>query len=144
MATGCSSSATGTRRTSAARNWALDAVSAWAAVVVDASVVDGAAVVEVTLVAGPAPWSGSSPEQPATARARARSAAGPRRVGRMPDIVVGYDEVCSPAVRCRSHSDAVAGCIVRSTTASSSPCRASRSTWSRSRAANPSTVRAAS
>jgi hypothetical protein len=44
----------------------------------------------------------------------------------------------------RSHSEARVGCMVWSTTASSSPWRASRSTWSRSRAANPSTVRAAS
>jgi hypothetical protein len=44
----------------------------------------------------------------------------------------------------RSHSVAVAGCMVWSTTASSSPCSASRSTWSRSRAAKASRVRAAS
>ena len=44
----------------------------------------------------------------------------------------------------RSHSEDRVGCMVWSTTASSSPWRASRSTWSRRRAANPSTVRAAS
>jgi hypothetical protein len=44
----------------------------------------------------------------------------------------------------RSHSDAIVGCIVWSTTASSSALSASRSTCSRSRAANASTVRAAS
>jgi hypothetical protein len=44
----------------------------------------------------------------------------------------------------RSHSEARVGCMVWSTTVSSSSCRASRSTWSRRRVANPSTVRAAS
>ena len=44
----------------------------------------------------------------------------------------------------RSHSDALVGATVRSTTASSSAERASRSICSRSRAANASTVRAAS
>jgi hypothetical protein len=44
----------------------------------------------------------------------------------------------------RSHSEARVGCIVWSTTASNSAARASRSTWSRSRTTNASTVRAAS
>jgi hypothetical protein len=44
----------------------------------------------------------------------------------------------------RSHNDAIVGCTVWSTTASSSALSASRSTCSRSRAAKASTVRAAS
>jgi hypothetical protein len=43
-----------------------------------------------------------------------------------------------------SHSDALTGCIVWSTTASSSPVSVLRSTCSRSRVLNASTVRAAS
>jgi hypothetical protein len=98
MATGCSSPATLTSRTPAARNWALVAAWADAAAVVDgASVVDGATVVEVTLVAGPGSASGPSPEQAATTRARTSSAAGPRRVRRMAAILVGRGELCSPA-----------------------------------------------
>ncbi len=46
--------------------------------------------------------------------------------------------------RARSHSDAWVGCMVRSTTASSSALSASRSTSWRRRAANASTVRVAS
>jgi uncharacterized membrane protein YdfJ with MMPL/SSD domain len=44
----------------------------------------------------------------------------------------------------RSHSEAEAGWTVRSTTVSSSADRVSRSTWSRRRPLNTSTVRAAS
>ena len=65
-----------------------------------------------------------------------------------------YRRVSLASVRCyrgsrglsggRSHSDALVGCTVWLTTASSSAERASRSTCSRSRAANPATVRAAS
>jgi hypothetical protein len=44
---------------------------------------------------------------------------------------------------CRSHSDVLVGCIVWSTTVSSSAARASRSTSSRSRRPNASTVLAA-
>jgi hypothetical protein len=49
-----------------------------------------------------------------------------------------------PTAGARSHSDAWVGCMVWSTTASSSACRAPRSTWSRRRTAKASTVRAAS
>ena len=49
-----------------------------------------------------------------------------------------------PTAGGRSHSDAWVGCMVWSTTASSSACRAERSTWSRRRTAKASTVRAAS
>jgi hypothetical protein len=52
--------------------------------------------------------------------------------------------LCGACAAGRSHSDAVVGCIVRSATVSSSAVSVSRSTWSRSRALNASTVLTAS
>src|SRR5215218_7128484 len=98
MATGCSTWATRTSRTLAARNWAEVAVRAATAVVEGARAdVDGAAVVEGAPVDGPAWESGSFPEQAAAARARTRRAAEPRASRRMAAIVVGRGQLRSPA-----------------------------------------------
>src|SRR5215218_2240244 len=98
MATGCSTWATRTSRTLAARNWAEVAVRAATAVVEGARAdVDGAAVVEGAPVDGPAWESGSFPEQAAAARARTRRAAELRASRRMAAIVVGRGQLRSPA-----------------------------------------------
>jgi hypothetical protein len=87
-----------------------------------------------------------------TQRGRQDKAAGPQGRERAVGRRLGRQVRCratmataAPSGGCgRSHSDVIVGCIVWSTTASSSAASASRSTCSRNRAANASTVRAAS
>jgi hypothetical protein len=79
----------------------------------------------------------------AAPRRRVRRRSGARRPNRL-DGGAPYRVGRGLTAGGRSHSQAWVGCMVWSTTPSSSPCRAPRSTWSRRRPANASRVRAAS
>jgi hypothetical protein len=64
------------------------------------------------------------------------AASGPTRpASGTAQVRAGGDVRAGSAAEGRSHSDVAVGCMVRSTTASSSADKVSRSTWSRRRAA---------